>query len=200
VHAITLLADDTYARDSWFWSGFGMLTVDAIRGNEPIGIPAPAGFTLRQANPDDAGILAELEAEHWQHYAAAPVFMNANWANSADEFTALLNDAKNSVWLALEKETPAAYLRFEPKGEGSAAILQSDEGMHCTGAFTRPAFRSRGLAAALLDLALDYARRHGTKRVTVDFEAVNPEASAFWMKYFKPVCYSLTRIPENAES
>lgn len=32
----------------------------------------------------------------------------------------------------------------------------------------------------------------------VDFEAVNPEATAFWMGYFTPICHSLMRVPESS--
>jgi len=61
----------------------------------------------------------------------------------------------------------------------------------------RPEYRGRGAAPALLDAALrDYAAR-GFERCAVDFESFNPEAASFWVNYFKPVCYSLMRVPET---
>lgn len=40
-----------------------------------------------------------------------------------------------------------------------------------------------------------YAER-GFNRCSVDFESMNPEVAGFRMRYFKPMCYSLVRIPE----
>jgi GNAT superfamily N-acetyltransferase len=60
-----------------------------------------------------------------------------------------------------------------------------------------PAYRSHGVAAHLLGLALqDYARQ-GFTCCAVTFESFNPEAAAFWPRYFTPVCYSLFRVPER---
>jgi hypothetical protein len=49
----------------------------------------------------------------------------------------------------------------------------------------------------MLDAALrDYAARD-FRRCSVDFESFNPEAAAFWLRYFEPVCYSVLRVPER---
>ena len=197
VHAISLLADSDEARRVWFWSGFGMHCVDAVRWLDPLGVSPAPGYTLHQAAPADAALLAELDAEHWRHYAAPPVFMASSHPGSPEEYADFLGDARNTGWLALEGERPAAFLRFEPHGDGSADILDSEFGMHCTGAYTRPEYRGRGLAAALLDLAIAHARATGLQRMTLDFESINPEATAFWLRYYTPVCHSLIRTPES---
>jgi len=51
---------------------------------------------------------------------------------------------------------------------------------------------------ALLRAALEDHRARGFRRCAVDFESFNPEAAAFWPRFFQPVCYSLMRIPERA--
>ncbi len=38
VHAITLLAHDHTAEKSWFWNGFGLTVIDAIRPMQPSGL------------------------------------------------------------------------------------------------------------------------------------------------------------------
>ena len=58
-------------------------------------------------------------------------------------------------------------------------------------AFTREAARSSGVATALLEQALTWARERDSPRCTVDFEAMNYLARRFWLKWFRPVCYSL---------
>ena len=70
-HAISLLAHDTRAIETWFWNGFGLTVVDAIRSLEPLGVTHPAGIRLRRATPADVDILADLEAEHFRHYRPA---------------------------------------------------------------------------------------------------------------------------------
>lgn len=197
-HAVTLLASDKVAERTWFWSGFGLTVIDAVRAVQPIDAPIPEGLLIRKATLTDIDLLAEIEAEHWKHYAQPPTLMVPHPPDGALEFSALLNTPQNSVWLALDDGKPAAYMRFEGSGHGAAQIVQADQTFAITGAFTRPAYRGKGVAPALLDAALkDYAR-HGYDCCAVDFESLNPEAAAFWMKYFQPVCLSVIRIPEKA--
>lgn len=197
-HAITLLAGDEPARNTWFWNGFGLTVVDAVRSLDPLGIPCPDGYTLRPAVLEDARALEQIEAEHWRHYTQPPVLMNASGANSADEFAELLSNPSNRVWTAWKGSELAAYLRFEGVSEGAAEIVAAPDTTACTGAYTRPAHRGQKLAAALLDAALADYRAMGYARCAVDFESFNPEAASFWVKYFQPVCFSVIRVPERA--
>jgi GNAT superfamily N-acetyltransferase len=197
VHAVTLLAEDPVAEKTWFWSGFGLAVVDAIRGLEPLGVPAPEGFSIRPASPAEAGVLAVLEEEHARHYAASPVFMVPQPPAGAAEFEAFLEQPGHSVWAAWAGSTPAGYMRFEASSFGAAAVVGAEDAVANTGAYVRPAYRGRRLAPAILDAALQAYAALGFKRCSVDFEAFNPEAAAFWLKYFRPVCLSLMRIPEK---
>jgi ribosomal protein S18 acetylase RimI-like enzyme len=196
-HAITLLANDEAARQVWFWNGFGLTVVDAVRSLDPLGISAPDGYTLRRAVPADAAALAEIEAEHWRHYAEPPTLMTAYSPSSAEEFAHLLADPANSVWAAWQGAELAGYLRFEGVSHGATEIVSAPDTAACTGAYTRPAHRGRKLAAALLDAALAGYRAMSYTRCSVDFESFNPEAASFWVKYFEPVCYSMIRVPER---
>ncbi len=142
-------------------------------------------------------MISQLESEHWQHYAQPPVLMTASRASTTAEIAELLRDPCNSVWIAFDGQTPMSYLRFEGHSHGAAQSVQAETTAAITGAFTRPAYRGRGVAPALLDAALrDYAAR-GYQRCSVDFESFNPEAATFWMRYFTPVCLSLMRVPER---
>jgi hypothetical protein len=60
-----------------------------------------------------------------------------------------------------------------------------------TGAYIRPGYRGRRAAVALRD----YQAR-GFTFCAMNFESFNPEAAAFRMKYFEPVCLSVVRVPE----
>lgn len=195
-HAVTLLASDKVAEQTWFWSGFGLTVIDAIRPVQPLDVRPPAGLLVRKATLDDIPLLAKIEAEHWTHYAQPPTLMVPQAPDGETEFAALLSSPQNSAWLALDGNQPVAYMRFEVGSHGAAQVVQAENTFAITGAFTRPAYRGRGAAPALLDSALrDYAAR-GYSSCSVDFESLNPEAAVFWMKYFQPVCLSLIRIPE----
>jgi GNAT superfamily N-acetyltransferase len=197
VHAITLLAYDEAAIQTWFWSGFGLTVVDAIRPITPFGYEPQPGVSIRQAQLDDIEILADLEAEHWHHYLAAPVFMNPAPPSPPAEFAELLKSPGGSAWLAFVDDQPAGYLRLEAAGSGAAEIVAADTTVSITGAYVIPALRGRKIAPALLDAALHNYVGRGYLACSVDFESLNPEASVFWMRHFEPVCYSLLRVPER---
>lgn len=196
-HAITLLANDEAAQQAWFWNGFGLTVVDAIRSLDPLDIQPPANYTLRKAGAADAVALAAIEAEHWRHYAEPPTLMVSNGANTAHEFVQLLAEPENSVWTAWKGPELAGYFRFEGLSHGATEIVSHEGTTAITGAYVRPQYRGQRLAAALLDTALSEYRERGYARCSVDFELFNPEAAAFWTRYFEPVCFSVVRVPER---
>jgi GNAT superfamily N-acetyltransferase len=205
-HAVSLLADDAAAREAWFWHGFGLTVVDAVR---PVDAPIPTAAlppqaSLRMAGPADTHLLAEIEAEHWQHYCQPPTLMMPSAPDGPDEFAQLLAAPHNSAWLAFYNGTLAGYARLQAIIDGGAAVLNSPHTIGITGAYVRPAYRGMGIAPALLEAARCYyaAQRdpHGSPAFTclaVDFESINPEAAAFWPRYFTPVVYSVIRVPER---
>jgi GNAT superfamily N-acetyltransferase len=197
VHAITLLAHDDVARRTWFWNGFGLLVIDAVRPMQVLNAPIHTDLVVRAATLDDVAHLVALDAEHCQHYARSPIFMAPRAGDSAGQFASFLARPKNSIWLALDRDEPVGFLRFEGYDFDCAAIVQSDQTIRISGAFVRPAYRGRRAAAALLDAALRHYAGRSFTCCAVDFESFNPEAAAFWPKYFEPVAYSLARVPEN---
>ena len=197
-HAITLLAHDPATIDAWFWSGFGLTVVDAVRPMQPLEpSPAATGFTIRQASLEDAPLLAELEAEHWQHYLEPPVLMAAIAPSDEEEVRDLLSEPENSFWLAEAGGQALGYLRFEGRGFGAAAIVEADTTVANTGAYVRPDQHGRGVAPALLDAALRHYTARGYTCSSVDFKSFNPEAVRFWLRYYQPVAYSVIRVPER---
>lgn len=199
VHAITVLGQDRAAVETWFWNGFGLWVVDGIRDLSPLGARVPEGYTLRLAGTADAALIAELETEHWQHYARPPVLMQANNAADYETCAALIANPHNRVWLAMRGEEAGGYLRFEPRIDGAAAIIGGEGLMGITGAYIRADQRGKGLSPALLDAALADFAACGLRGCAVDFESFNPEAAAFWPKYFKLVALSMVRVPEKCK-
>jgi hypothetical protein len=199
VHAISILAHDRAAVDLWFWNGFGLTNVDAVRPLQPLADqPLVAILAVRKATADDADALALLDEEHCRHYTAAPVFMAPPHQNNAAEFAAFIAKPDNSIWLAMDGDIPAGFLRFDGYEVDGVGVLEGEQTAFINGAYLRPVYRGQRAAPAMLDAALrDYAARNFAS-CAVNFESFNPEAALFWPRYFDPVCLSLTRIPETA--
>jgi len=195
-HALTLLANDPLLKKFWFWNGFGLLVVDAVRSMQPPHAPLSPDFQVRRASPADARALSELDIEHRRHYSASPVFMASMQPTDAAAFEAFLFQPGNSVWMALEGWHPVGFMRFEPGGHGSDVLVTADT-IGISGAYIRPPYRGKRLAVAILEAALAAYAELGFTRCAVDFESFNPEATAFWLKHFTPVCYSIMRVPES---
>lgn len=196
-HCISLLAHDRQAQDVWFWNGFGLLVVDAIRSVSLLDVPAPGGITIRRASPDDVGAISILEVEHAEHYTQAPVLMDAYEPRGISALTQSMSEPKNSIWLALDGNLYAGYMRFVVGNEDSLAVVRAPDGFANTGVYIRPQYRGRKIAVAMLNAAMQHYADQGYKRVSVDFESFNPEAAAFWPKYFELVGLSVMRVPER---
>ena len=65
--------------------------------------------------------------------------------------------------------------------------------MHICGAYIYPEYRGTGIYNNLLAYVIDKLKKEKYKRCGVDFESINPNANRFWLKYFIPYTYSLTR-------
>ena len=196
VHAITLLAQDRSAEKAWYWNGFGLTVVDAIRPMQSLEIPPLTQITIRKASTADAKALAQLDNEHREHYTQSPIFMAPRTGKDINENIEFLSQPKNSVWLAESDNQLVGFIRFDGYNFDTATILESEEGVTITGAYVRPTYRGQKVAVALLDSALRDYQSIGLKYCATNFESFNPEAVSFWMRYFEPVCFSVIRVPE----
>jgi GNAT superfamily N-acetyltransferase len=197
VHAITTLADDPEALETWFWSGFGMGTVDGIREMEPLSHPGSWTGGIRRATVEDASALARLDEAHQRHYADPPVFMVPRVPDDEAAWTRFLAQPRCSAWLAERDGTAVGFLRLDRTYSASAAI-ESPSGAFISGAYVVPEHRRAGAMTAMLDAALRHHAAEGLTSCGVDFEAFNPEAATFWPRHFATVCLSMMRVPESA--
>jgi ribosomal protein S18 acetylase RimI-like enzyme len=197
VHAITLLAQDREAEQAWFWQGFGLAVVDAVRAVRPLGTLPQTSLHIRQATVEDAAALTILDAEHWRHYSQPPIFMTARNGLDAAGNIAFLSRPKNSILLACDGNDPIGFIRCDGHDFDGVAIVESDQTVAIAGAYVRSAYRGQRAATGLLDAALRHYEAKGFSCCALNFESFNPEAAALWLKYFEPVCYSLLRVPES---
>jgi GNAT superfamily N-acetyltransferase len=192
-HLVSLLENDPQGRDAWHWLGFGLAAVDGVRDLEPVH-SAPTGYALRRATLDDLPLAAAFDQALSQHLAAAPTF----WPHENKDYGNWLMDSANAFWLASpvdqgHHEDAVGFIALEPGYQEGCQVIQDEKTISISGAFTRQETRGEGVATALLNISLEWARAQGYARCAVDFEPMNSLAARFWPKYFQPVCYSLMR-------
>ena len=197
VHALTCLAGQPALERAFFENGFGLFVEDALRPMTALPAAVPSGVTVRRAVGADATRLAALDVEHRRHYTAPPVFMAPRAPDAADDLVACMAAEPNTIWLAEAAGDVQAFLRLEAASHGAARVSLAPTTISITGAFTRPAWRGRGVAAALLARALGHYADGGFQRMAVDYETFNPWAPAFWRRFFDPVAVSVVRVPEH---
>ena len=197
VHAITLLANDGAAENTWYWNGFGLAVIDAVRPLLALDPPVRTSLAIRQAHEADLEALAGLDKEHWQHYTKSPIFMAPHQPKGVDAWREFLSHPLNSVWLACEGEQPVGFMVFDQSEFDAVEMLNDESLIGISGAFIRPEYRGQKAAPALLEAALQEYAKLELQVCGVNFESFNPEAAAFWPRYFTLVCHSLMRVPET---
>ena len=189
-HVITLFAHDTEAVDTWFWQGFGLRCVDAIRPLAAVEAPSN-GLQIRRVMPGDAELLIGLHREHQRYYRNAPLFMPVKADCTAEKLWEWLTAKKHYMWAAFDGETPISYMRL--RHEGETFVSDDEKMMNICSAFTTESVRRSGAGAQLLNCIVSWMAENSFERLGVDYESFNSYASRFWTKRFTAFTYSLTR-------
>jgi GNAT superfamily N-acetyltransferase len=194
IHVVTMLAHDQEGIEAWQCLGFGLANADAVRDlTLPEGVRADV--QIRRAAVADAAAAQALSRALEKHLAAAPVF----WLHELDDYNEWLQEPDNALWLAYDGDETVGFMALGPGYDEGCAISQDEQTVSISGAYTLDKARGRGVATALLDHALAWAREQEYARCALDFETANVPAARFWPKWFEPVCYSLIRwIDERA--
>lgn len=197
-HLVGLLANDREGLEGWHWLGFGMIAADAVRDLQP----APGHDTnveIRRAGLQDLEQVRTLSEALSQYMAAPPIFLVDTGERARDEYEEWLQNPDKAIWLACHGTEAVAYMRQGPASENASTIIYDEKTTSITGAFTQERARGGGIATALLNRSLAWARAKGYERCAVDFEPMNPLATRFWLRHFQPVCYAVIRhVDERA--
>jgi GNAT superfamily N-acetyltransferase len=190
-HLISMLVNDRDGIDGWHWLGFGMIAGDAVRDLQSV----PSRGTsvdIRRARLQDLAQVTLLNEALCRYLAASPTFLGDAEERARGDYEAW-QDPDKAIWLAYHDTEAVAYLELGSANEDASTIIYDEKTTNITGAFTREEVRGRGIATALLNRSLEWARTQGYERCAVDFEPMNPLAARFWLRYFQPVCYTLVR-------
>ena len=191
-HFVSLLPNDTTALETMAWLGFGVTNVDGLRGVEPLSSEGAAAVDVVRAGPSDQQAVNVLEQGLRDHLAATPLFLHFPPPDPGN-LEAILADPHTATLLATDVRGPLAFLRIGPASSDASTIIRDEKTASITRAFTRPDRRGEGVAAALLDAALAWARDAGYRRSAVDFESANLLARRFWPRHFEIVGLTVGR-------
>jgi GNAT superfamily N-acetyltransferase len=191
-HLIGTLADDSDGIDVWHWLGFGMIAADALRGLQPVQGPA-SDVSVRRGGQGDIEAAMALTRALQRHMASAPTFLAHSEQHDRRYHEEWLANPANALWLAYDGTEAVAFMKQGPANVDACTIVRDEKTTSIVGAFTKEGMRGRGIASALLNRSLEWARDAGYERCAVDFEPMNPLATLSWLRHFQPVCYTLVR-------
>lgn len=189
-HAITLFAHDKKSIDKWFWMGFGLRCVDAIREISPID-SYNQSIDIKKVDDSHIPILADIHRKHNQYYRTSPIFMPNIEEDPIQDLTEWLEKQNHHIWVAYCDEKPVGYMRIQPNAE--SFISKHHNIMNITGAYVLNDERKSGIGAMLLDETQKWLLQNKYPLCGVDFESLNISGSSFWNKYFTPYTYSMVR-------
>lgn len=216
IHAACAYATDREAIDAFSLTGFGRIMMDACSPTSRVAsslarlgsrAKAPKGLRIRRALISDAPSLAELDAGLALHIAASPILMprtrgrdEAQWREwlSGEGAVAFVAEAAAEASAA---DAPGAagrgallgFMKAEaPQFDVSYAVHGGDT-LAIDGLFVLPEERGRGIAASLLAAMAGEASAAGKGLMSVDCETMNPEAYAFWPRFFEPLAWGFER-------
>jgi GNAT superfamily N-acetyltransferase len=160
-----------------------------------------ADIEIRRAGLEDIEQAVMLDQALHRHLVTAPIFVIEEHAPPLSPPTLggmkggeqWLANSANALWLACRDGEAVACMGLEPSNPTACYIIRDEKTISITSAFTRESQRNKGIATALLNHSLAWARSVGYDRCAVDFEPQNIPAVRFWLRHFQPVCYSLIR-------
>jgi ribosomal protein S18 acetylase RimI-like enzyme len=190
-HYISLFPNDVDALRAWHWMGFGMISVDAIRGLDPIPGCDP-NVHIRRAEIQDLERVMELREALRQYIKASPTFLPTE-PRERSHYEEWLQNPEKVIWLAYWDGEPVSFMQLGPADDDVCTIIYDEKTTSIYSAFTKETVRGKGIATALLDHALKSAQASGYERCAVSFEPMNLIGTRFWLKHFGPVCFSVVR-------
>ncbi len=198
-HGITLFTHLENVVDTWFWLGFGLRCVDAIREVAPIESTITAcnkntssDICIKKTDKSDIYSLTEIQRVHHMYYRNSPIFMPEQDEDPIQHLTEWLSKDNHHLWAAYQDGKPIGYMRIQADG-GEAFVAEHPNVMNITGAYVDNNFRGLNIGTSLLGAIQEWLIDNNIKLCGVDFESLNISGSGFWNKHFTPYTYSVVR-------
>lgn len=187
-------------------SAYGRIVLDAAR--TPNGLLAEldclnariAGpdVRIRRAGSGDAPALAALDEQLALHIGASPVLMPDTHGSTAEEWAEWLAEEENAAYIAELAEgnsetKPVGFIKAGPPQFDVSWFVHGETSFAICGMYVDPPLRGLGVAGRLLAALAEEGAKRGKTLMTVDCETHNPEARAFWLRFFHPVSWTFER-------
>ncbi|MFL6284688.1 MAG: GNAT family N-acetyltransferase [Pyrinomonadaceae bacterium] len=160
--------------------------------------------TIRRANPDDAGLLAELGARTFSETFAAdnsPEDMAAYLASSFNlaRQTAELNDTASTFFIAEVGGVAAGYSMLH--AGGSAEGIEGAKPVELVRLYVSREWHGLGVGEALMRACVDEARQAGHETIWLGVWERNGRAQAFYRKWnFRAVGEHVFQLGADAQT
>ena len=177
--------------ESFFWNGFGLRCVDAIRQVEPIICNGFSKTPFSELSLSDIHRIVPLKNKLREHLQSTPMFMPFFSELSVDQVVQENRERKSRYFVARNDDQVIAFMEIMGSGENFAC--ESPGMMNICGAYMLPEYRGKEIFTGLLSHLMDVLLKEGFTKCGVDFESFNPTASGFWLKFFTPYTYSVVR-------
>ncbi|MDF2540228.1 MAG: putative glycosyl hydrolase [Herbinix sp.] len=194
-HAIGLYAHDKDAINSFYYNGFGLRCIDAIRSLEaipdPVNIAEPFNTQLKYCElpRNEWGLLLEEHNALISHLGNSPTFMKLDAMDQAGLYQHAGEDVR--YFTAKKEGNHIAYIKISNDGENFAT--EDKKMININGAYCKPEFRGSGIYHNLLCYLMNVLKKEGYLLLGVDCESFNPTARGFWLKYFAEYTHSVVR-------
>lgn len=194
-HSIGLFFHDRKALSSFFWNGFGLRCVDAMRPMKSLGLPVTPGYAYRELAGRERERILPLRRGLLEHLSSSPCFMRHPPKEEEKELRESLQ-GDTRIFAAFHDGKPAAFL--ELRGEGENFLTEAPSVKNICGAYCLPSHRGNNVMQSLLEQVISVLGAEGYQALGVDFESFNSAGSRFWLKYFTPYTGGVVRrIDEN---
>jgi GNAT superfamily N-acetyltransferase len=186
-HSIRTTADPAGV-EPWFSLGFGQRLAGGYRrlDDDPrasAAPPLPPAFSLRRAGPADVDAVHALSTDLMRFHANAPMFLPQSAeaiAAQRDAIVDWLADPAVGYWVAVEGGKVVGAMGLHPAEGFIDDGRRAEHGAYLFLAHMRASARGRGVATALLQATLGWARDTGYAACTVEWFTANPLSSRFW--------------------
>lgn len=197
-HAIALYTHDKETIKSFFYNGFGLRCIDAIRPMKEIPLktgPNNNYLEYCEVARKEWGRLLEHHNSLILHLGSSPIFMKHSLMDEEELYQRSSEDVRYFA-VAVNNQF-IAYIKIGADGENFVA---DDNGiMNICGAFCVPEYRGTGIYHNLLSFVISILKKEGYTHLVVDCESINPNARGFWLKHFTEYTHSVVRrIDEKA--
>ena len=190
-HVIALYAHDDKSIQSFYHNGFGLRCVDAIRTIDKMPFQDIGGYSFSESSPADYQAIADFENMIVHHLRKSPMFMPRNPDYNDKMIKKSINEKGSRFFIAKYNDTPVGFLKIDNEGENF--VCDSADMKNICGAYLLPNHRSNGVFHSLLSYVNNILFDEGYKKLGVDYESFNPNANAFWPKFFTPYTHSVAR-------